>query len=47
VIVRLYGALPLPDTDSLEARLDAGGVDASAITVYLTPEYVVTFDGDP
>lgn len=45
VIVRLYGALPVPDTDVLEDRLDAAGVDSSAVTVYLTPEYVVRFDG--
>lgn len=44
VLVRLYGALPLPDTGDLKAELAAAGVDSSAVTVYLTPEYVVRLD---
>lgn len=43
VIVRVEGALPLPDTDELERRLRSADLDPTAVQVDLVPAYSVDF----
>lgn len=43
VIVRVEGALPLPNTDELEARLRDAGVDPTVVHVDLVPAYSIDF----
>ncbi|MBC7442789.1 MAG: DUF389 domain-containing protein [Ramlibacter sp.] len=43
VVVRVEGALPVPDTDRLKELLGAAGIDPALVRVVLIPAYTVDF----